>query len=91
MARPGVTREHVFAAADALVQEGQSPTVVAVRTRLGGGSPNTITPLLAEWGGVQDNAATQALPALPSNSKFASTAYAGVEVAGAAQAAGRRS
>ena len=49
MARSGVTREQVFETADALVREGQNPTVVAVRTRLGGGSPNTITPLLAEW------------------------------------------
>ena len=46
MARPGMTREQVFEVADALVREGQSPTVVAVRTRLGGGSPNTINPLL---------------------------------------------
>jgi hypothetical protein len=36
MARAGVIREQVFEAADALVNEGQSPTVVAVRTRLGG-------------------------------------------------------
>ena len=49
MPRPGVTREQVHAAAEALVAEGQSATVVAVRQRLGGGSPNTITPLLAEW------------------------------------------
>ena len=34
MARPGVTREQVFETADALVREGQNPTVVAVRTRL---------------------------------------------------------
>jgi hypothetical protein len=49
MAQAGVTREQVFETADALVREGQNPTVVAVRTRLGGGSPNTITPLLGEW------------------------------------------
>ena len=47
MARSGVTREQVFETADALVREGQNPTVVAVRTRLGGGSPNTITPLFS--------------------------------------------
>ena len=40
MARSGVTREQVFESADALVREGRNPTVVAVRTRLGGGSPS---------------------------------------------------
>jgi len=44
MARAGVTREQVFETADALVREGQNPTVVAVRTRLGGGSPTPSTP-----------------------------------------------
>jgi len=49
MARPGVTREQVYETADNLTRDGQSPTVVAVRTRLGGGSPNNITKWLAEW------------------------------------------
>jgi len=65
MARAGVTREQVFETADALVREGQNPTVVAVRTRLGGGSPNTITPLLAEWKTLHETQQAQAMPPPP--------------------------
>ena len=66
MARSGVTREQVFETADALVREGQNPTVVAVRTRIGGGSPNTITPLLGEWNALHEVQKVQALPEVPS-------------------------
>lgn len=66
MSRPGITREQVFAAADTLAQEGQNPTVVAVRTALGGGSPNTITPLLAEWKATHETGrAAETMPAPP--------------------------
>lgn len=65
MARSGVTREQVFETADALVREGQNPTVVAVRTRLGGGSPNTITPLLAEWKALHEHTQAASVPAPP--------------------------
>lgn len=65
MPRPGVTREQVFETADALVLEGQNPTVMAVRTRLGGGSPNTITPLLAEWRALNETRQAQAMPPPP--------------------------
>ncbi|WP_200335987.1 DNA-binding protein [Thiocystis violacea] len=65
MARSGVTREQVFETADALVREGQNPTVVAVRSRLGGGSPNTITPLLAEWKALHEHQQAASLPAIP--------------------------
>jgi chromosome segregation ATPase len=65
MARSGVTREQVFETADALVREGQNPTVVAVRTRLGGGSPNTITPLLAEWKTLNEKKQAASMPAVP--------------------------
>ncbi len=65
MARSGVTREQVFETADALVREGQNPTVVAVRTRLGGGSPNTITPLLGEWKALNETRQAQAMPQVP--------------------------
>jgi len=65
MARPGVTREQVYGAADALVLEGQAPTVVAVRTKLGGGSPNTIAPLLAEWKEAHETKRAETLPPLP--------------------------
>jgi hypothetical protein len=65
MARSGVTREQVFEAADALVREGQNPTVVSVRTRLGGGSPNTITPFLGEWKALHEHKQAASVPAPP--------------------------
>jgi hypothetical protein len=65
MARAGVTREQVFETADALVNEGQSPTVVSVRTRLGGGSPNTIAPLLSEWKALNETRQAAGLPPVP--------------------------
>src|SRR3984885_12654942 len=36
-------------AADALLRQGTKPSVAAIREHLGGGSPNTITPLLAKY------------------------------------------
>jgi hypothetical protein len=36
-------------AADALLRKGRKPSVAAIREHLGGGSPNTITPLLAKY------------------------------------------
>lgn len=65
MARPGITREQVFEAAEALLLEGQAPTVVGVRTRLGGGSPNTVAPLLSEWKAQSESKKVDVLPALP--------------------------
>src|ERR1700723_4584699 len=36
-------------AADALLRQGTKPSVAALREQLGGGSPNTIAPLLAKY------------------------------------------
>jgi len=36
-------------AADALLRQGRKPSVAGIREQLGGGSPNTITPLLAKY------------------------------------------
>src|ERR1700691_4232252 len=36
-------------AADALLRHGRKPSVAAIREQLGGGSPNTIAPLLAKY------------------------------------------
>jgi hypothetical protein len=36
-------------AADALLRQGTKPSVAAVRDQLGGGSPNTLTPLLGKY------------------------------------------
>ena len=50
MARLGITLEQVTAVADALVGEGQPPTIRAIRERLGHtGSPNTIHRHFSAW------------------------------------------
>jgi hypothetical protein len=36
-------------ATDALLRQGIKPSAAAIRNQLGGGSPNTITPLLAKY------------------------------------------
>lgn len=43
-----ISREAIFAAADALVEAGERPTLEGVRQRVGG-SYTTISPLLNEW------------------------------------------
>ncbi|SEB18477.1 DNA-binding protein [Variovorax sp. YR216] len=45
----GVQLEQVCEAADALLARGLKPTIERVRQHLGGGSPNTISPLLDDW------------------------------------------
>src|SRR5580692_11838695 len=45
----GVTSTDVERAADALLRVGQRPTFEKIRATLGGGSPNTINPLLDGW------------------------------------------
>jgi hypothetical protein len=47
--RPGIGAIDVHKAADALLREGQRPTVERIRARVGRGSPNTIQPLLDDW------------------------------------------
>lgn len=45
----GVQLEEVVEAADALLARGLKPTIERVRQHLGGGSPNTVSPLLDVW------------------------------------------
>src|SRR5271155_2458203 len=45
----GVTLLEVQRAADALLRQGIKPSVVGIRDQLGGGSPNTLTPMLARY------------------------------------------
>lgn len=45
----GVQQADVWAAADALLAQGQRPTIERVRLHLGRGSPNTVGPLLEGW------------------------------------------
>jgi hypothetical protein len=49
MPQPRPAPEQIRDAAQALVDAGRSPTVIAVRHRLGGGSPRTIESVLAHW------------------------------------------
>lgn len=65
MGRPGITREQVFETADAIAREGVTPTVMAVRKRLGGGSPNNITKWLSEWKTQNETTRIEALPPFP--------------------------
>ena len=46
---PNSVQARVDAAAFALLCEGLNPTVVLVRARMGGGSPNRIAPALQRW------------------------------------------
>jgi colicin import membrane protein len=46
---PRVTRESVFVAATSIAAAGGRPSVRLVIDALGGGSPNAVSPLLAEW------------------------------------------
>ncbi|MDP3322520.1 MAG: DNA-binding protein, partial [Hydrogenophaga sp.] len=45
----GVQVEEVWAAADAVLAQGERPTIERVRTHLGRGSPNTVAPMLDAW------------------------------------------
>ena len=45
----GVQMEDVWGAADAVLQQGERPTIERVRFQLGRGSPNTVGPMLDSW------------------------------------------
>ena len=47
----GISAADVDRAADALLRDGQRPTIEKVRATIGRGSPNTINPLLDAWWG----------------------------------------
>lgn len=47
----GVQMEEVWAAADAVLELGERPTIERVRQHLGRGSPNTVGPMLDGWFG----------------------------------------
>jgi colicin import membrane protein len=64
MPRPGVTRDQVFEAADALAQEGTQPTAKLVRDRTGG-SFSTITPHLAAWKDERGGRGVTNIPDMP--------------------------
>src|SRR5580704_15347580 len=45
----GITGRDVELAADALLRQGERPTIERIREKIGRGSPNTINPLLDAW------------------------------------------
>jgi len=45
----GITAGDVERAADALLREGDRPTIDKIRAKIGRGSPNTINPILDAW------------------------------------------
>lgn len=45
----GVQVDEVWAAADAVLAQGERPTIERVRAHLGRGSPNTVAPMLDAW------------------------------------------
>ncbi|MBF5007381.1 DNA-binding protein [Diaphorobacter caeni] len=45
----GVQLEDVCAAADAVLERGERPTIERIRLQLGRGSPNTVGPMLDSW------------------------------------------
>ena len=47
------SQQEIWAAADALVEAGERPTLAAVRKAVGGGSFTTISEAMAEWRGRQ--------------------------------------
>lgn len=67
MARPGITDQQVFDAAEQLLLESQSVTPTAVRDLLGTGSFSTIAAMLATW--KKNNSPLNAadIPAIPDN------------------------
>ncbi|MGH8549516.1 MAG: DNA-binding protein, partial [Methylococcales bacterium] len=65
MARAGITEQQVFEAAEALLQEGQTATVSAVRERLGTGSYSTINACLGKWREDNKNRSSADIPDIP--------------------------
>ena len=47
----GVQEQDVWAAADAVLLQGERPTIERVRQHMGRGSPNTVGPMLESWFG----------------------------------------
>lgn len=48
-----ITKEQIFAAAEAIQAEGKNPTLAAVRAAVGGGSFTTISEAMTEWKAAQ--------------------------------------
>ncbi len=73
MPRPGITRDQVFDAANALAQAGTQPTVKLIREQTGG-SYSTITPHLADWKEERAGTTVANIPDMPESVTTASKA-----------------
>ena len=71
MARPGIDKAQVFAAATSLTEQGGRATVQAVRDQIGSGSFSTISNHLAEWKAQNDAATAAAVPVVPEGVQMA--------------------
>lgn len=85
MAR-GINENDVWQAADALLLEGQRPTIERVRQKIGRGSPNTVSPYLDTWfrslgRRIADPGAFSAPPSLPDAISRAAEHFWGVALA----------
>jgi chromosome segregation ATPase len=61
MARPGITKQEVFAAANQLLGEGKPPTIELIRQLLKTGSNSTIAGHLRDWRATQGETQTVAI------------------------------
>jgi len=60
-----ITKEDIFRAANEIDELGQSPTLSAVRKRLGGGSFTTISEAMSEWKKIKASKETDATDPVP--------------------------
>lgn len=66
------SQEHIYAAADDLILAGKTPTLLAIREALGGGSMSTLSRTLSEWRQSREDKQTAetSSPDLPSAMKI---------------------
>jgi hypothetical protein len=77
----GVQEHQVWAAADMLLTEGLRPTIERVRQKLGGGSPNTVSPMLERWFATLATRLTKGPGAAPTNAANVAVAVESPKVA----------
>ena len=61
MARPGITKQEVFAAANQILGQGKDPTIEQIRQLLKTGSNSTIAAHLRDWRASQSETQTLAI------------------------------
>jgi flagellar biosynthesis chaperone FliJ len=71
-----ITKESIWAVADALDQAGEKPTLASVRKRLGGGSYTTISEAMTEWNARRAARSTPAVDPVPEKVADAASEFA---------------